>query len=85
MSEGKPSYDELAARVARLEQQLADLEGSERKYRQMVEESPVAIYIIQGGMVVYANPSLARQSGYSREEIVGKRPQDFVHRDDVAR
>ena len=86
MIEQQPTYDELLARVTRLEQQLEALKTSERKFRQIAEESPVAIFIIQGGKLVYANPSLAKQSGYARDEIVGKlAPQDFVHRDDVAR
>jgi len=62
------------------------LRKSEQKFRQITEESPVAIYIIQGGQLVYVNPSLAKQAGYSREEIVGKlAPQELVHRNDVAR
>jgi PAS domain S-box-containing protein len=86
MVDQQPTFDEMLARVARLEHQLDELKTSERKFRQIAEESPVAIFIIQGGKLVYANPSLAKQSGYSRDEIVGKlAPQDFVHRDDVAR
>ena len=62
------------------------LKRSEQKFRQITEESPVAIYIIQGGQLVYVNPSLAKQAGYAREEIVGKlSPQDLIHRKDVAR
>jgi PAS domain S-box-containing protein len=62
------------------------LRKSEQKFRQITEESPVAIYIIQGGKLVYVNPSLAKQAGYSRDEIVGKlAPQDLIHRNDVAR
>ena len=63
-----------------------ELRKSEQNFRQITEESPVAIYIIQGGKLVYVNPSLAKQSGYSRDEIVGKlAPQDLIHRHDVAR
>jgi PAS domain S-box-containing protein len=86
MIEKQPTYDELLARVAQLEQQLGALTTSEQNFRQITEESPIATFIIQGGKVVYANPSLAKQAGYSRDEIVGKlAPQDFVHRDDIAR
>jgi PAS domain S-box-containing protein len=82
----QPTYDELLAQVARLEQQLEALRASEQNFRQIAEESPVGIFIVQGGKLVYANPSLAKQAGYSREEIIGQlAPQDFVHRDDVAR
>jgi PAS domain S-box-containing protein len=86
MIDKQPTYDELLARVAQLEQQLGALTTSEQNFRQISEQSPVAIFIIQGGKLVYANPSLAKQAGYSLDEIIGKlAPQDFVHRDDVAR
>ena len=69
-----------------VDESLDEARQSEQKFRQITEESPIAIYIIQGGKFVYVNPSLAKQSGYSREEIVGKlAPQDLVHRHDVAR
>ncbi|HEX7509074.1 MAG TPA: PAS domain S-box protein [Polyangia bacterium] len=62
------------------------LRKSEQNFRQITEESPVAIYIIQEGKLVYVNPSLAKQAGYDREEMVGKlSPQDLIHRNDVAR
>jgi|SRR5450631_646440 len=62
------------------------LRKSEQRFWQFAEESPVGIYIIQAGKLVYVNRSLARQAGYSREEIVGKlSPQELIHRDDVAR
>jgi PAS domain S-box-containing protein len=62
------------------------LRKSEQKFRQITEESPVGIYIIQSGKLVYVNPCLAKQAGYSRDEIIGKlAPQDLIHRDDVAR
>jgi PAS domain S-box-containing protein len=62
------------------------LRKSEQRFWQFVEESPVGIYIIQAGKLAYVNASLARQAGYSREEMVGKlSPQELIHRDDVAR
>ena len=70
------------------EQKAAEeaLRKSEEKFRQITERSPVAIYIIQSGRFVYVNPNLAKETGYSREEILGKlAPQDLIHRDDVAR
>jgi PAS domain S-box-containing protein len=70
------------------EQKAAEeaLRKSEEKFREITERSPVAIYIIQSGKFVYVNPNLAKETGYSREEILGKlAPQDLIHRDDVAR
>ena len=62
------------------------LQTSEQKFRQLTEESPVGIYVIQDGKIVYVNASLARASGYSKEEIVGKlAASDLTHPDDLPR
>ena len=62
------------------------LRTSEQKFRQLTEESPVGIYIIQDGKIAYANPSLAKTAGYSPEEIIGKlAPSDLIHPDDLPR
>ena len=62
------------------------LRKSEEKFRQLTEESPVPIFIIQAGKLVFVNPSLAKFAGYARDEMVGKMaPQELIHRDDVAR
>ena len=42
---------------------------SESKFRSLVEQSLVGVYIIQDGHFVYANPRLAQMYGYSVEEI----------------
>jgi PAS domain S-box-containing protein len=62
------------------------LRTSEQTFRQLTEESPVGIFVIQNGKLVYANPSLAKTAGYSPEEIIGKlTPKDLIHPDDVFR
>lgn len=70
------------------EQKAAEdaLRKSEEKFRQITERSPVSIYIVQSGKFVYVNPTLAKETGYTREEVLSKlAPQDLIYRDDVAR
>jgi len=47
------------------------LRESENKFRNLAERSLVGIYIIQDGLIRYANPKLAEILGYRIEEIVG--------------
>jgi PAS domain S-box-containing protein len=46
------------------------LQESEEKFRILVEESLVGVYIIQGNRFLHVNPKFAEIMGYSREEIV---------------
>ena len=48
----------------------AVLQQSELKFRSLVEESLVGVYIIQNGRFVYVNPRMAEIYGYTPEEIV---------------
>ncbi|MDI6828971.1 MAG: PAS domain S-box protein, partial [Armatimonadota bacterium] len=60
----------LANALDRKNREEALLEA-ESKYRSLVEESLVGVYIIQDGKFVYVNPRLAEIFGYKPEEIVG--------------
>lgn len=57
---------------------------AESKYRSLVEESLVGIYIIQNGKFVYVNPQLLQWFGYTYEEVMGEYLPNFIHPDDVA-
>ncbi len=50
------------------------LRESEMKFRTLVEESLVGVYIIQDGVFAYVNPELARIFGYSVEELTNHFP-----------
>jgi len=54
------------------------LQEAEAKYRSLVEENLVGVYLIQDGRFVYVNPRIAEIFGYSQDEIVGKPIQEFV-------
>lgn len=42
------------------------------KYRQLTENSPTSILIVQKGIIVYANPSFTEFSGYKVQEVNGR-------------
>ena len=57
------------------------LQESEEQYRNLVERANDGIFIIQDRKVVYANQSLAKISGYSIPELIGKYFTNFLHAD----
>jgi rsbT co-antagonist protein RsbR len=58
---------------------------TEERYRVLVERSPLAILVHQGGVVVYANPSALRLFGAQvSDELVGTKVLDRIHPDDRA-
>ncbi|WP_413298821.1 EAL domain-containing protein [Bacillus sp. 1P10SD] len=44
---------------------------AEAKYRSLVENSQVGVYILQGGKIVYVNPRLCEMTGYAYNEFIG--------------
>ena len=60
-----------------------DLEEAEAKFRNLVEQSMVGVYILQDGKFIYVNPRLAEISGYSTGEMINELSiLDLVHADD---
>ncbi len=59
------------------------LQESEAKYRKLVEQSLVGVYIIQDNLFRYVNKRFGDIFGYTTEEIIDKlHPAIFVHKDD---
>ncbi len=58
------------------------LEGSERKYRQLIEHANEGIAVAQDGLIKYLNPQLAEMVGYTVEEMLSRPFLDFTHPDD---
>ena len=52
-------------------ERTASLRESESKFRSLVEESLVGVYIVQNGRFAYANPRMAAIFGYRPEELAG--------------
>jgi PAS domain S-box-containing protein len=48
------------------------------KYRQLTENSPNGILLIQEGSIKFSNPSFTLFSNYSQEEVTGKSLEDFI-------
>lgn len=61
----------------------AKIAASEARFRGLVENSLVGVYLIQDGRIVYANPRLAGWFGYPTGEIVGMPVDDLVADEDV--
>ncbi|MFN3396122.1 MAG: PAS domain S-box protein, partial [Thermodesulfovibrionales bacterium] len=58
------------------------LRESEERFRSLVEQSLVGVYIIQEGRFIYVNPEMARIFGYEPEEIINKKtPYDLTAED----
>ncbi|MEO6719322.1 MAG: PAS domain S-box protein [Ferruginibacter sp.] len=62
----------------------AVLRESEEKFRSIVEQSLVGIYIIQHEKLVYVNPGFEKIFGYSKNKLINKMSFDgLVHPDDI--
>jgi PAS domain S-box-containing protein len=71
------------AQEAKRRQAKEALRESEEKYRSVVEESLVGVYIAQNGILVFVNRKFCEIYGYVYEEIVNRLTlYDLVHPDD---
>ncbi len=59
-----------------------ELQNSERKYKEIIENMKEALVILQDAKLKFANENTAKLLGYSLPEIIGKPFLDFVHPDD---
>jgi len=61
------------------------LRAAESKYRALVEQSLMGVYISQNDRIVYVNPKAAELVGYTPQELLdAKDPDRFVHEQDRA-
>ena len=90
----KPTYEELEQRVKELEQQPVQLKGveeallqSEERYRTIFESTGTAtITGDESTTILMMNSEFENLSGYSKEEIEGKKSwTEFVEKDDLER
>ena len=54
------------------------LAAAETKFRTLVEQSIVGIYIVQEGKLLYVNPRMAEMFGFAPEEMISSPWLDFV-------
>ena len=70
--------------VSKLKEKNTELMAAEGKFRVLVEQSIVGIYIIQDDQFVYVNPRMAGIFGRSEEEMTSRTLYDFVVPEDHA-
>src|SRR5690606_38861194 len=56
---------------------------AEARFRNLVEQSMIGVYIIEGGIFRYVNPHLAGVFGLTQSEFIGMSPSTITHRDDL--
>jgi PAS domain S-box-containing protein len=64
--------------VFKLEEKNTELMAAEVKFRALVEQSIVGIYIVQDDRFVYVNPGMQKIFGWSEEEMTSRTLSDFV-------
>ncbi len=61
--------------IETIEAREADIVNAERKFRSLIEQSLVGVYIVQDGLFRYANPCMAEIFGYaSPDDLIDKLP-----------
>jgi two-component system sporulation sensor kinase A len=55
---------------------------AEVKYRSLVEDAQIGVYMFQDGRYIYVNPHYAKIFGYTQEEILQMNPFDLVVEED---
>ena len=88
----KSKYDRLEARVKKLEADIEqriqtekDLQALWEKYKLVFEKASEAIFIIQDGVIKFANQRTRGVLGYSKEELKTLPVSEIVHPEDRER
>ena len=77
--------ERLEAEVSERRRTEVALRETEGRFRALVEQSIVGIYVVEEGRFTYANPRLCEMLGYSQEELRGIMTIDLVVEEDRAR
>lgn len=73
---------DLEASQAELRQAQVALQGSESRYRTLIEWSPESILVHRQGIILYVNPAAVRMFGApDAQALLGKRTQELIHPD----
>ena len=67
------------ADVTQRESYQEEVRASEEKYRQVVENAKEAIVVAQDGELRFVNPRTCIMSGYTHDELIGKKFCDLIH------
>lgn len=66
-----------------LYQDITEYRQAEELYRNLAENSPFGVYIVQDGLFRYINPAFQSYTGYFSDELLGTRPIELVHKEDA--
>jgi PAS domain S-box-containing protein len=72
----------IARDITERKQAEAALQQSETKFRSLIEQSLVGVYIIQDGVVAYVNPRMAEIFGYTADEMAMLPIQAIIYDED---
>lgn len=61
------------------------LEQNEARFRSMIEQTLLGIYVTQNDRIVYANPRFCEIVGWTYEELIGQDSLAFIGRDEADR
>jgi len=85
----KTSYEALVQRIKELEYAYAECKQSQEALqergqinRTLSEKSLAGIYLVQDGVFRSVNANAASYTGYTREELIGKKSDSIVHPED---
>lgn len=75
----------VGERMAERDRAEAELRAAEQRHRLLADNSTDMILVFDPtGTVTYVSPASRELMGYEPEQLVGRKPRDFVHGDDSA-
>ena len=76
--------EQLETTTRDLKKETAKLIDSEARYRALVENTNQPLMLVDNqAAITYINPAFIKTLGYSDEEVIGKKFDDFAHPDDT--
>ena len=69
--------------VVDMEEDITERKYAEEKYRVLVEQAQDGIIIIRDGKIIFVNPYLAKQQGYTESEILNTPFTDYIFPDEI--
>ena len=72
--------------IEELNRSNEELRASEARYRDVVESLPNILFLVDGeGRIEFSNETWTELLGHAREEVIGRKLEEFVHEDDRPR
>jgi len=78
-------YRGVDSDITQRKQMEESLCESENKFRVLTEKAVVGVYLAQKGVLQYINPKFAEIVGYEMDELIMRKPKDFITPEDQPR